>query len=813
MKRRIATVLLLLSRAAFAEDATVPAPARAFLKAHCAECHDAETKKGGLDLDALPAQLDDAANEARWTLVFDRVQWGEMPPKKKPRPDAEEVALFVRSLGGFLSAHDAARHASGGRVPWRRLNRVEYENTVHDLLAIDIPLAGLLPEDGSADGFDNVSEGLRLSASQIEAYLTAADRALDAALNLGPRPEFRKRRFDYLELPQIREQLAKPHGFREKNGESYQQVYRALPDALAIFVNETWGGTTLRESRAEATGIYKVRLAAYAYQSRNRPTVVAKLMITDWTNERLAAAFDLPAGRPRIAEVTLRLNEGELLYLSAAGCGIAPDGTPVQAVGAEKFAGPGMAIQWVEIEGPLAESWPPAGVHRVFGDLPLRPKPKPDSHGRAYEVVAIKPGEAADRRIADFVRRAFRRPVAEEDTARFRQLAREALADGATLETALRRVIKAVLVSPEFLFLRENPGRLDDYALASRLAYFLWSAPPDDELLRRAERGELHAPAPLHAETERLLASPKAAAFTKNFCGQWLGLREIDATTPDPSLYPEFDLLLRDAMVGETESFFEELLHRNEPVAALIDSDFAMLNRRLAEHYGIPGVVGEQFRRVTLPAGSHRGGLLTQAAILKVTANGTLSSPVVRGAWVTKHLLGRTLPPPPADAGALEPDTRGATTIRDQLAKHRRSERCAACHQYLDPPGFALENFDAIGGWREFYRSQVKGSPVADPLTHLNLAYRQGLPVDASGQLADGRTFDDIDGLKKLLLDQRETVARSVVNNLVTYATGAGISFSDREAVAAILQRTKDDGYRLRTLVHEVVQSPLFQSK
>ena len=621
MRFRIFAIAAFLFVSAIAPAAELPKPARAFIEARCSDCHDADTKKGGLDLDSLSTQLDDPAVEARWTLAFDRVLWGEMPPKKKEQPPKIEREVFLRSLGGLLVQHDVARREKTGRVVLRRLNRVEYENTLHELLAIDLPLAALLPEDASSHGFDNVSDGLRLSSSQIEGYLLAADKALDAAIQFGPKLEVKKQRFSYLDLPHIKAHLAKPTE-PEKKDRHYQQ-FRALPDALVIFPTETFGGTFLRDARANVAGNYRIRLSAYAYQSTGTPAVVAKVMVTNFVLSRMAASFDLPPDKPRVAEVTARMEEGEILALSSTGSD-SPDGKHVQDVGAEKFTGSGMAVQWVEVEGPL----------------------------------------------------------------------------------------------------------------------------PNEELLRVAAAGKLHEAATLRAQTERLLASPKADAFTRNFCGQWLNLRAIDATTPDRTLYPEFDALLRDAMVRETESFFDEVLRRNLGIATLLDSNFAMLNRRLAEHYGIPGVQGDEFRKVALPPGSHRGGLLTQASILKVTANGTLSSPVVRGAWVLKRILGRELSPPPADAGSIEPDTRGATTIREQLAKHRRSESCAACHQYMDPPGFALESYDVIGGWRTAYRTQGKGEPIADPLTHRNYEYRRGAPVDASGELADGRTFADLDGLK-----------------------------------------------------------------
>ncbi len=256
------------------------------------------------------------------------------------------------------------------------------------------------------------------------------------------------------------------------------------------------------------------------------------------------------------------------------------------------------------------------------------------------------------------------------------------------------------------------------------------------------------------------------------------------------------------------------MLRSDLGIPTLIDSDFAMLNRRLGELYGIPGVVGEQMRKVPLPPGSHRGGVLTQASILKITANGTLSSPVLRGNWVLKRILGRQTQPPPADAGSIEPDTRGATTIREQLAKHRRSATCNACHQYMDPPGFALESYDVIGGWRETYRTQGKGEQAFDPLTHQKIwSYHIGAPVDPKGELADGQTFQNIDDFKKLLLVQQEQIARNLVNNLVAYSTGAGVTFSDRKCVQEILDKAKPQSYGLRTLIHELVQSSLFQSK
>ncbi len=823
MKSGLFSVIILIFASTALAAGALPRPAQTFIDARCAECHDPDTKKGGLDLHALSTDLNDPPTEVKWTYIFDRVRRGEMPPHKKKdvekkepektdRPPPEEVASFIASLGGYLSDHDAARRAQTGRVPWRRLNRVEYEKTLHELLAVDVPLTPLLPEDGAAFGFDNVSEALRLSSTQIESYMLAADTALDAAIQLGPKPEIRKVHISLLDRPNVQQVLAKPTGSLTKDGSRFSQMFRALPDAVVVYPNGPWE-SIIREMSAPVAGRYRFRMSAYSYHAANCPTVVAKVMLTDFTHNFVGASFDLLPDKPRILECTLDFPQGRLIYLNSIGCDYSPDGTHYELLGADKYAGTGMAIQWLEFDGPLLESWPPPSMHRVFGDLPIKAIEKPKRREIAYEVVSEDPAPDADKLIASFAERAFRRPVTEKDTAPYTQLAHDALTKGGTLESALRRAYKAILVSPQFLFLQETPGKLDDHALASRLAYFLWSDMPDDELLKLAAEGKLHDPATLRAQTERLLASPKAHAFTQNFCGQWLNLRSIAATTPDRSLYPEFDDILQLAMVDETEAFFDEMLRADLGVSTFIDSDFAMLNRRLAEHYNIPGVVGEQIRKVQLPANSHRGGLLTQASILKVTANGTLSSPVVRGNWVMKRLLGRETPPPPADAGAIEPDTRGATTIREQLAKHRRNTSCNACHQYMDPPGFALESYDVIGGWRETYRTLGKGPAVPDPLTHRNKDYRLGAPVDPTGELTDGRTFTNIDELKKLLLDQKEAVARNLVNNLVTYSTGAGVTFSDRKQVQEILDRAKAKGYGLRTLVHEVVHSALFQSK
>jgi hypothetical protein len=334
---------------------------------------------------------------------------------------------------------------------------------------------------------------------------------------------------------------------------------------------------------------------------------------------------------------------------------------------------------------------------------------------------------------------------------------------------------------------------------------------PDDELFALAEQKKLHVPEVLRAQVERLLQSPKAAAFTRNFCGQWLGLRDIDFTAPHYGLYPEFDQMLKVSMVRETELFFDELLKNDRSVSNVVASDFSMLNGRLAKHYGIAGVDGLwEFRKVALPPDCHRGGVLTMASVMKVTADGTSTSPIKRGAWVLDRILGTPPPKPPADVPALEPDIRGATTLRERLAKHRNNPACANCHAKIDPPGFALESFDVIGGWRTYYRQTNWTKGVKEVK---GVLYLQGPDVDPSGEMSDGRRFGDIDQFRQYLLQDVEQVARNLTQKLVTYATGGTPEASDRPEIEAILARARATKYGLRTLIHEIVRSRMFLEK
>jgi hypothetical protein len=382
---------------------------------------------------------------------------------------------------------------------------------------------------------------------------------------------------------------------------------------------------------------------------------------------------------------------------------------------------------------------------------------------------------------------------------------------------SLLSAYSAILASPGFVFVEEEPGRLDDQALATRLALFLWNSIPDDTLRALADRGELGKPEVLRAQTERMLDDPKSRRFVEAFTDYWLDLRKIDDTSPSSTLYNDYELddPLKLAAVEETRLFFAELLRADLPARNIVNSDFTFLNERLADHYGIRGVSGVAFRKVKLPADSVRGGLMTQASVLKVTANGTTTSPVLRGHWITERILGLETPPPPPTVEAVEPDIRGAVTIRQQLDKHRANASCASCHRKMDPPGFALESFDVMGGYRDRYRAvsekvpPVKGYGMNGQAFQFHLA----LPVDSAGELPDGRPFQDVRELKKLLVRDEVPIARNLARQLTVFATGAPMRFSDRDEVEKILAAAKGSGYGVRSIVHALVESELFRNK
>lgn len=708
------------ARAAFAD----PAP---FLAAHCAECHDAGTKSGGLDLTSLARQLEQPENFARWVKVYDRLEAGEMPPKDQPRPPADKLNAFLAELRQSLTAADRSRLAARGKTGLRRLTRAEYENTIRDLFEMPgIALAGELPADGSAHGFDKNCDASDISHVNVAKYLEAADHTLDYAIATRPTPPMvQKRRISLCnqggfvahvvlngdgvllvdkkvdpEFPPAGEQGHIDEGAHERMGTfergSSVGLFRHEDESLSpYFIDHV----TIYPGR------YRIRTSLFAFQWDKgevlpaRGTEAARLSVVQLTGDGrggqhpsyVLGYFDAPSLESQEHELITWLNHNELIGFNTAS--LAPQANYYKKKRAMEFTGPGIACDWLEIEGPLHDVWPPLSHRQLFGELPLakfdpaanpgvRPplrkqvrqlagKNRPDPDPGLFTVHSEQPLADAERSLAEFLPKAFRRPVPNDVRADYLAQVAGRLRDGDCFETALRYAYRAALCSSDFLYHVEPAGQLDAFALANRLSYFLWNSLPDARLVRLALNGELQQPAVLKEEVERLREDPKSQRFIDDFLGQWLKLRQIAANDPDKKLYPEFKPYLQDSMVAETRAYFRELLEKNLDASYLVRSDFAMLNQKLAQHYGVPGVVGCQVRRVKLPEGCPRGGFLTQAAILRVTANGTTTSPVPRGAFVMDRLLGQPPEPPPASVAAVEPDVRGATTIREQLAKHR----------------------------------------------------------------------------------------------------------------------------------------------
>lgn len=776
--------------------AEAEAELRPFLQEFCYRCHAEQKQESELRLDTLtlPRSLPEGQQQRKehevWAQVAEAIQRGDMPPESAPQPSESQRARAASQLDRWLVAV-----AEPPPIGLRRLNRVEYENTVHDLLGIDVPLREMLPEDSAVQGFDNVADALAISSVLLERYLEAADAAFEAVI----------RRIEPLPIA-TRRSMAMDEAENKKSVEGNKGGVIARHNSF-IKVRSGWPPTRFDSARPIEDGLYHIRIAAWPHEPGNRTLAMAV-----FNGSFFSGAETEPLGihdvtgtadEPRILELTAKMRDGAYITVE-------PRIFPPHARGSEEPQ-PGVAIKWIEIEGPLDQSWPSESQKRLLGDLPMiQDKPFWMRNRKGVHLHAVdspRPTADAERILHEFIPRAFRRPASKEQMEPFVALAHRQLEEGASFEEAIRVGITAVLCSPQFLLLNRQ-AEVDDYTLASRLSYFLWSSMPDETLMELAGQGTLSDLEVLHAQVDRMIDDPRIEAFTDNFTGQWLDLRDIEFTTPDKKLYPEFDELLQFSMLGETRGFFAHLLKHDLPVSNFIDSDFSVLNERLARHYGIQGIRGhEAFRVVALPEDSIRGGILTHASLLKVTANGTTTSPVLRGVWVLENLLGQPVPPPPAGIPAVEPDTRGATTVREQMSKHQSLETCARCHTRIDPPGFALESFDAIGGYRQRYRCWGEGDKVPGQ------KYRAGLPVEPGDRLGPGREFDDFVGFRQLLLDQSEQVARCLAEKLIVYAAGRRITPHDRQAIERMLEQARDSQHGLRSMIHAVVDSEPFHRR
>ncbi|MCA9070976.1 MAG: DUF1592 domain-containing protein, partial [Planctomycetaceae bacterium] len=572
-------------------------------------------------------------------------------------------------------------HAAQKGTVLRRLNRQEYENTINDLFGTNLDLVSLLPEDGRSHEFENVGEALSISMVQLNRYLEAIDLALETSItDTVGRPKSQTKRVSYADTREAERFLG--------------SVWLKRPDgAVVFFKSGGYPSGMCRDANVRESGRYKIRIKGYAYQS-DKPITFA---VGSTTFQRGAERptygyYSFPPDQPKVIEVDAWIKDRYMVEVTPYG--INDRNNEIRNKGLKNYKGPGLAIQYIELEGPIQEEFPSRGHRLVFEGLTRREiEPRnPNDKKRPwykprFEVVSSNPTRDAATVLQRIASRAFRRPATEEQTAPFVTLFQSQMDDGAKFEAALRTSVAAIFCSSDFLYLRESPGKLDDYALATRLAYFLTRTLPDEELLAVAKLGQLSRdPKVLAAQTERLLNDPRSERFIEDFTDAWLNLRDIEFTSPDRNLFPEFDQFLQFSMLAETRTFWRELIEKNLGVTNIVQSDFAMLNNRLADHYGIAGVEGPDIRRVPLRKGSERGGFLSQGAVLKVSANGTNTSPVVRGVWVAERILGETPPPPPPGVPGVEPDIRGAKTLREILAKHRDSDNCRACHQKIDPP-------------------------------------------------------------------------------------------------------------------------------
>jgi hypothetical protein len=817
----------------------------------CLDCHDTATKKGGFDLSILPFDLQSGSTVDRWVRIFDRIEKGEMPPKREDLAEPDR-AVLLKSLHASLLQADTRDVAQNGRGSVRRLTRNEFQQNLRDLLQIpDLDIRDLLPEDREGFRFNKTSGMLEMSRVQLNAYLDAAEAALRAARVTEPAPpEVIKRRIVGTDLfPGVStfgnresmffsrnnlwidwnrlEKKSEPAdaGAKKEIAKVRQEdaVKKAATDEsveLALFRSASWPYTGYpKGSTAPVSGKYRVRFSAravlqqpgYRLVPANKPVPMTfrtrKPAGADIINEVRAEGgiLDIQPDQ-KVYETVLRMKAGEAFEYSLLGLPMPLAQNPNGAVPSYRYppfpegGQPGIAFQWVEFEGPLLpESWPPASHRVLFDSLSGPPQ---------------NPSEEALRLLRRFIDAAARDPLSDAQISPFEKLIVSRLDSGSPFEEALLAGYQAFLVSPHFLYLREPRSQSDQFAVAERLSHFLTESRPDGGLREAASRSLLGSPDALRAETLRLINSPYFERFVENFTNYWLSLRHVRRDDPDIRIFPEyrFDEYLVESMERESREFFTLLVRENLPATSLVKSDFLLANDRLAQHYQLPPLAGSELRKVPVPEGSPYGGILTQGAVLKVSANGSSTSPVIRGAWVAERLLGQPPPPPPPSVPAVEPDIRGAKTIRDLLALHTKSQSCAACHAKFDPYGLALENFDVLGGWRTRYRGVEEGEPISgvDRAGH-DFRYTLSSPVDAGGQLPDRRKFSGIHQLKSQLASDSRLLARNLLHQFTVYSTGTPVRFSDRAEIEAVLDACAPGGYRVCDLLVALVCSRIFR--
>jgi hypothetical protein len=753
--------------------------AKKFVSTYCGSCHDRDTKKAGLDLDALVAD-EVSANPAHWEKVARKLAARQMPPAGKPRPSEAAYVAFVGILEAELDRLSAARPDPGRTPTLRRLNRTEYQNAIRDLLALDIDSASLLPADEANHGFDSAPLG-GLSPTLLERYITAAQKISRLALGKAPKTP----NSDSFRVPPDVTQETRVEGLPLGTRGGIRIAYTFPQDGeydvqawLTRDRNEIVEG--LREPHELEVLLDRKRVAAFNVRPPGKGESNEKI------DAKLKARFTVTVG-PHDLGVTFVAKPASLLETKRQ---------PYQAHwNLHRHPRINPAIYQVTITGPynakgIAET---PSRRRILNSVPSGPAEE----------------EASARKIlASLMRRAYRRPTTDADLDKAMKFYQQGRKDGG-FEAGIEMALSAILVNPQFLFrVEQEPKgvapnsayRVSDLDLASRLSFFLWSTIPDDELLDLAERNELRKPAVFEKQVRRLLADERSRNLATNFAAQWLHLRNLDSITPDLRMFPDFDGNLRKAFRQETELFVDSVFREDRSVLDLLKADYTFLNERLASHYGIPHVYGNRFRRVLLAgrasdglADRQRGGLLRHGSILTVTSYATRTSPVIRGKWILENFLGTPPPPPPADVPSLRENTVAAhLPIRERLAEHRSNASCASCHRLIDPVGFSLEQFDAVGRWRSL---------------------DEGKPVDAAGGLPDGSEFTGVAGLEKALLQRPELFTRTLTEKLFVFALGRAPEESDAPAIRKIVRDARENEYRFSAIIVGLTTSTPFQMR
>jgi hypothetical protein len=739
---------------------------RPLLAKYCTSCHGAVKAKGGLNLSTFREESAARSQRKTWERVREYIDGGVMPPEDRPQPTREEVGQLTEWIKSVLKPEDCAKTFDPGRVTIRRLNRSEYNNTIRDLIGIDFHPADDFPSDDVGYGFDNIGDVLSMPPILMEKYLAAAETISEEAIMVEASARGLVKSYNSATMGASAGEWTRGDGSMGLGSEGEIAVVHSFP----------------------RNGHYVIRVRASGEQAGPEPVRMAVRV-----DGKDLKRFDVtaPSGKFQNFQLKHNLRSGTrklaVAFLNDYYKPDAPD---------PKQRDRNLILESIEVEGPLYSP----------GD------PLPESHRRIIFRTPKTNGDipiVARAIVEKFAGRAYRRPVTAAELTKLVKLVELAVSNGDRFERGIQLAIQAILVSPEFLFRVELDSRgkkiaakagapaagqwIGDFELASRMSYFLWTSMPDDELWRVTVDGSLRSPEVLDKQVRRMLRDPKSQALVDNFAGQWLQLRNVRTVNPDRATYPSFDEALREAMIRETELFFAAVMRGDLSLLDFLDADFTFVNERLARHYGIPGVKGEQFRRIKLKD-HQRGGLITQASILTVTSNPTRTSPVKRGKWVLEQLLGTPPPPPPPNVPTLQEDQKALTaaTVRLRMEQHRAKVSCAVCHSKLDPLGFGLENFDAVGGWRD---------------------KDGGTAVDSSGTLPSGESFRGPAELKTILKAHTHQFMHCLTEKMLTYALGRGLEEHDRCAVDQIVKTLEADRYRFSTLVLAIVKSDPFQKR